>query len=260
MTNYIHPSLCLYTTTTTTCIAGLTAFTLFFEELVPKALAVSNSELVARKLVPIISRMSSALLPITSAVTVLNDFVLGVVGLRSKEDQSVSEDMLRMVVDEAQRSDEGIETEEGRMINAVLDMQDLVVNKIMQPRVDIVALPVEATASAMLRMAVQTKYSRIPVFRGDIDNIVGVVLCKDLLSYMSLPETNALLPTVTTSSSSSSSSSMLSSSANDDDDSFRPQMKENWNRLTVMDFLEPTYYIPEAMSCWVALQVGRVGR
>ena len=226
--------------------AGLTAFTLFFEELVPKALAVSNSELVARKLVPIISRMSSALLPITSAVTVLNDFVLGVVGLRSKEDQSVSEDMLRMVVDEAQRSDEGIETEEGRMINAVLDMQDVVVNKIMQPRVDIVALPVEATASAMLRMAVQTKYSRIPVFRGDIDNIVGVVLCKDLLSYMSLPETNALPLT----------SSTLSSSTNgDNDDSFRPQMKENWNKLTVMDFLEPTYYIPEAMSCWVALQV-----
>ena len=207
---------------------------------------MSNSELVARKLVPIISRMSSALLPITSAVTVLNDFVLGVVGLRSKEDQSVSEDMLRMVVDEAQRSDEGIETEEGRMINAVLDMQDVVVNKIMQPRVDIVALPVEATASAMLRMAVQTKYSRIPVFRGDIDNIVGVVLCKDLLSYMSLPETNALPLT----------SSTLSSSTNgDNDDSFRPQMKENWNKLTVMDFLEPTYYIPEAMSCWVALQV-----
>jgi len=238
-----HLSLCLYIYIST---AGLTAFTLFFEELVPKALAVSNSELVARKLVPIISRMSSALLPITSAVTVLNDFVLGVVGLRSKEDQSVSEDMLRMVVDEAQRSDEGIETEEGRMINAVLDMQDVVVNKIMQPRVDIVALPVEATASAMLRMAVQTKYSRIPVFRGDIDNIVGVVLCKDLLSYMSLPETNALPLT----------SSTLSSSANgDNDDSFRPQMKENWNKLTVMDFLEPTYYIPEAMSCWVALQV-----
>lgn len=207
---------------------------------------MSNSELVARKLVPIISRMSSALLPITSAVTVLNDFVLGVVGLRSKEDQSVSEDMLRMVVDEAQRSDEGIETEEGRMINAVLDMQDLVVNKIMQPRVDIVGLPVEATASAMLRMAVQTKYSRIPVFKGDIDNIVGVVLCKDLLSYMSLPETNALPVTPST-----------PTSSGNDDDSFRPQMKENWNQLTVMDFLEPTYYIPEAMSCWVALQVGR---
>jgi hypothetical protein len=48
---------------------GLTAFTLFFEELVPKALAVSNSELVARKFVPIISRLSAVLLPFTSAIT-----------------------------------------------------------------------------------------------------------------------------------------------------------------------------------------------
>ena len=52
------------------------------------------------------------------------------------------------------------------MINAVLDMQDVVVNKIMQPRVDIVALPVEASASSILRTAVLTKYSRLPVYRG----------------------------------------------------------------------------------------------
>lgn len=55
------------------------------------------------------------------------------------------------------------------MINAVLDMQDVVVNKIMQPRVDIIALPVEASASAILRTAVLTKYSRLPVYRGLID-------------------------------------------------------------------------------------------
>ena len=91
---------------------GLTAFTLFFEELVPKALAVSNSELVARKFVPIISKVSTIIWPLTSAVTILNDLALDLIGLRTKEDQSVSEDMLRRVVDEAQRSDEGIETEE----------------------------------------------------------------------------------------------------------------------------------------------------
>ena len=69
---------------------------------------------------------------------------------------------------------------------------------------------------------------------------MGVVLCKDLLSYMSLPDNTTV--------------SQLSS-VNTVNDTFRPQMKENWNKLTVMDFLEPTYYIPETMSCWVALQV-----
>ncbi|KAJ1440838.1 hypothetical protein B484DRAFT_391086, partial [Ochromonadaceae sp. CCMP2298] len=106
--------------------------------------------------------------------------------LRSTEDQSVSEDMLRMVVAEAERSEQGIESEEGRMIKAVLDMQDQRVTNIMQPRVDVVALPIESPASHILRTFVLTKYSRIPIYKGDIDNIVGVVLCKNLLNYMSL--------------------------------------------------------------------------
>ena len=105
----------------------LTAVTLFFGELLPKALAVSNSELVARKLVPAISRLATVLFPITIVVTFLSDLVLSLAGMRSskecKEAADVSEDMLRMVVDEAQRSDTGIDTGEGRMIKAVLDMQ-----------------------------------------------------------------------------------------------------------------------------------------
>ena len=74
--------------------------TLFFGELLPKALAVSNSEYVARKLVPVISRLSTLLLPVTATVTFLSDLVLKNAGMRSEEDRNVSEDMLRMVVDE----------------------------------------------------------------------------------------------------------------------------------------------------------------
>ena len=95
--------------------------------------------------------------------------------MRNEEDRNVSEDMLRMVVDEvcmyvfmgmymevdiatlcaarllqATTSTEGIETGEGRMIKAVLDMQDKEVSKIMQPRVDIVALPELASANQIL--------------------------------------------------------------------------------------------------------------
>lgn len=133
--------------------ATLTAITLFFGELLPKALAVSNCELVARKLVPLISRLATILLPFTSTITFLSDLVLQNAGMRSVEDRNVSEDMLRMVVDEATASSEGIETGEGKMIKAVLDMQDKEVSKIMQPRVDIVALPESATATQILESA-----------------------------------------------------------------------------------------------------------
>lgn len=80
----------------------------------------------------------------------------------------------------------------GRMIKAVLDMQGQTVSKIMQPRVDIVALPLGASASTVLRTAVLTKYSRIPIYSTDIDHIVGVVLCKNLLNCMSIHEDNSL--------------------------------------------------------------------
>jgi hypothetical protein len=70
----------------------------------------------------------------------MSNVVLSIFGLRLEEDKNVSEDMVRMVVAEAQRT-EGIEKNEGRMIEAVLNMDTREVEKIMQPRVDIVALP-----------------------------------------------------------------------------------------------------------------------
>ena len=126
--------------------ALLTVVTLFFGELLPKALAVANSELVARKLVPAINKIASLLSPVTIFITFLSNAVLSLFGLRSEEDKNVSEDMVRMVVAEAQRT-EGIEKNEGRMIEAVLDMDTREVEKIMQPRVDIVALPLGTNTS-----------------------------------------------------------------------------------------------------------------
>ena len=75
-------------------------------------------------MVPIVNRMSSVLSPITSAMTGLSEIVLKVVGMKSTEETNVTEDMLRLVVNEAERSSEGIEIDEGRMIKGVLDMQD----------------------------------------------------------------------------------------------------------------------------------------
>ena len=66
--------------------AILTAVTLFFGEILPKALAVSNSELVARKLVPIISRIAVVLYPITTVVTTMSDLVLRLAGMGINKD------------------------------------------------------------------------------------------------------------------------------------------------------------------------------
>eukprot|EP01038_Epipyxis_sp_PR26KG_P011636 gene11636-15586_t len=221
---------------------ALTAITLFFGELIPKAIAVSNSELVARKLVPFINRLATLLYPFTMTITTLSDIVLSWSGLRSKEDRNVSEDMLRMVVDEAERT-ESIESGEGQMIKAVLDIQDKEVSKIMQPRVEIVALSETASATQILEEIKKTKYSRLPVFRGDVDNIVGVVFGKDLLDYMSVHQVE-----------------INGSDVSKIDGIYRPKMDTCWNTLTAGDLMKPTYFIPETMSCWTALQEMRKTR
>jgi putative hemolysin len=68
---------------------ALTLITLFFGELLPKALAVANSEMVARRLVPMVSRLSALLLPATTVITLMSNAFLSMVGLRSVEDKNV---------------------------------------------------------------------------------------------------------------------------------------------------------------------------
>lgn len=218
--------------------AALTVVTLFFGELLPKAFAVAKPEKVTRVMVPIIVRLGTPLRPVAEVVNLLSGFVLRLFGPVDKE-ENVSEDMLRIVVAEAQRSD-GIETGERKMIEAVLDMQNTEVSKIMQPRIDIVAVDEDTPASEIMRIAVVSKYSRIPVYRKDVDHIVGVVYTKDLLSL------DTSLQSAMTSKLSLNTSVHSAADAK--------KMISTWNNVTAFDIMQPTYFIPETMSTWAALQ------
>lgn len=210
--------------------AVLTFLTLFFGELLPKAVAVRYSEAVARRLLPFIARLAAALTPLTMSFTALSDAALRLGGLSPalRDEEAVSEDMLRRVVDEAQRSSEGIESGEGRMIKGVLDMQHKEIARVMRPRVDILAVPVTMSAADILRTAVSSKYSRMPVFDGDVDHVVGVVFAKDLLDFVAAERADAAAP--------------------------------HWAARTARDLMEPAYFVPETMSCWDALQEMRKRR
>lgn len=210
--------------------AALTVVTLFFGELFPKAFAVAKPEMVTRVMVPVIVRLMTPLRPVTEVVNLLSGFVLRLFGPVGSE-ENVSEDMLRIVVAEAQRS-EGIETGERKMIEAVLDMQNTEVSKIMQPRIDIVAVDEDTPAAEIMHVAVVSKYSRIPVYRKDVDHIVGVVYTKDLLTLdPSLQGVGASVAKVAVN-----------------------QKPSPWTNVTAADLMQPTYFIPETMSTWTALQ------
>lgn len=158
----------------------LTVFTLFFGELLPKALGVSNAELVARATVPAISVLAAFMSPFTLLCKHIINRILRTFGVSSDDEGKVSEEELRLIVMGAKQSG-GIETGEAKMVEGVLDLQDMRICEVMKPRINVEALEANSTLADFLHLVNTTKYSRFPVYEGEIDHIVGVVIVKDLL-------------------------------------------------------------------------------
>ena len=160
----------------------LTVLTLFFVELLPKNVGVSNAELVARRMVPPINTVATLVSPFGIALTWLSKRALLLFGLKTKSISEVSEEELRLIVSGARESG-SIESTEGDMIQGVLDLQDQMVREVMRPRTSIIAIPQDMSVANVLGVIRESGYSRIPVYDGEIDNVVGIVLAKDLIDF-----------------------------------------------------------------------------
>ena len=79
---------------------------------------------------------------------------------------------------------EQIEEAERAMIDAILNLEDSTARDIMVPRLDIVAVPEEASLAEIVAIIRRAGHSRVPVYRGAIDNVVGVLYAKDLLRFV----------------------------------------------------------------------------
>jgi putative hemolysin len=99
-----------------------------------------------------------------------------------EEDEEENMQEVQALIDVA--AEEGIiEEAEGEMIQSVLEFGDTLVGSIMRPRTQITAIPITATVEDARRLIMEVKYSRIPVYRENIDQIEGIVYVRDLLAY-----------------------------------------------------------------------------
>ena len=161
----------------------LTGLTLFFVELLPKSLGVVNAERVARLMIPPINIVSMVVSPLGITLSWLAKFTLKLWGVKdSKKGSGVSDSQLRLIVTGA-RDSGVIDHGEQEMIQGVLNLQNQRVKEVMRPRVDITAVPTDMSVVRVLGMVRQSGYSRIPVYEGEIDNIVGIVLAKSVLDF-----------------------------------------------------------------------------
>lgn len=160
----------------------LTAVTLFFVELLPKNIGVINAERVARLMVPPINVLAKIVGPFGFALSYLAKATLRLFGVQAKETSGVSDSELRLIVTGA-RDSGTIDHSEQEMIKGVLNLQDQKVREIMKPRVEVVAVPKSMSVASVLGVVRESGYSRIPVYDGEIDNIVGIVLAKSVLDF-----------------------------------------------------------------------------
>lgn len=153
-----------------------TVIVLIFGEISPKTLAKESPELFARFSAPIIQVLIYILTPI-NFLFVQWKKLLSLV-FKTSEDTSISEEELLTMVDEAE-SEGGIDEQEGDLIRSAIEFSDVEVVEIFTPRVNIVGISEDTDNQTIAKLFKETGFSRLPVYRNSIDNIVGIIHEKD---------------------------------------------------------------------------------
>ena len=161
----------------------LSYFTLVFGELVPKRLGMKYHEKFAYFTIGIIKTISIIAAPFVKLLTASTNLVSKIFGVSENEEEVITEEEIRMMVDVGQEKG-SIDEEEKELINNVFDFNDKTVSEIMTHRKDIYAIEISENITEKLEELDEYKYSRIPVYEESIDEIKGVIYIKDFLKYI----------------------------------------------------------------------------
>ncbi len=185
-------------------------FSLVLGELVPKKIAMNKPEKMAFMAAPILVFVAKVTKPIVKFLAFSTNGVLRLIGIDPHADEEVvTEEEIRMMVDVG--GEKGvIEDTQIEMINNIFEFDDIDVADIMTHRTDMVCVDEEEPLSEAVKLSIENGFSRIPVYKEDPDNIIGIVYIKDFLKYVgtNLPKTK-----------------------------------------TVKDMMRPAYYVPETKRC-----------
>ena len=161
----------------------LSYFTLIFGELVPKRIAMKYSEKIAYGSIGIIRAISIIMSPFVKFLTFSTNIVSKIFGVSENEEETVTEEEIRMMVDVGEEKGT-IDEEEKTMINNVFEFNDKIVSEIMVPRTEIYAVDMNLSISEAIEGMTENedfRYSRIVVYEESIDDVKGIVYLKDIL-------------------------------------------------------------------------------
>lgn len=161
---------------------AMTALVVVFGEVLPKTFAINHADRVALAMAPVLRWVLAVLSPVVRATQAIVGLMLRLLGERRIEaGRKVSEEELRGAIE--LHAGAGVR-DERNMLRSILDLADVEVGTIMIHRRQVLAIDMEHKAAAVVEQALSSRYTRIPLWRGQSDNIVGVLHAKAVLQAL----------------------------------------------------------------------------
>ena len=166
----------------------LTLVVLVCGEVLPKNLAIENNEKICLSAAPVLIFLMAIFTPLTFLLLRLSKLVTNVSGKNREASPTVTEDELKFIVESIE--EEGVlEEQESELVQSALDFDEKTAYDILTPRVDMTALSVDCDVNDARDTILRERYSRIPVYKDNIDNIIGILHTRDFLEALLRNET-----------------------------------------------------------------------
>ena len=164
-----------------TVVLIITYLTLIIGELVPKRIAIDNSERIAVKVARPIQVLSTIVTPVVYFLSSSMEFILRILQIKEPEEEEVTEEQIKLLIEEGRRTGEFEKTEE-EMINRIFELDERRINTIMTPKTDITWVDINETQDEILKRIFESEHSIFPVSEGYLDNFLGVIQVKDIIT------------------------------------------------------------------------------
>jgi len=162
--------------------ASITAVIFIFSEVLPKTYAINNAERMSLFVAPLVSFLIKVTYPLTHVTQIIINGVLGLFGVKVEREPGAQESIeeLRGAIDLHSESAEEIR-EAGAMLHSILDLDEVPVSDIMIHRRNMTMIDADLPPEEIVRQVLDSQHTRIPLWRNEPDNIVGVLHAKGLL-------------------------------------------------------------------------------
>lgn len=162
-------------------VAVMTFFIVIFCEILPKNYAIAKKERVLISSLPLLHFFSFLMTPITFLLSI----ILKIIGKITDTDlvsfsSLISREEIDYLVTEGSASG-ALEEDESKMIHGVIGFEETRVSEVMAPRTDVYSIEEDGSAADAVKIFVESGHSRIPVYKEDLDNVIGMLYAKDLL-------------------------------------------------------------------------------